>query len=626
MTTGAPEITRLLQEADGTGKIFVVSPGRTVMDAAAETGPSHYYTGVTTAPCASLLQSLLLAIGGRLVGDRDSELRYKVIAVASAGDTGVHGDTGGADYPEQFAVRGKPVHGPTFWFQRVAKGDGSGADLVRRRRGVEPTPPGHQSEVIPLETGARFPSRHIFFSQKVTELLALNVRAALLIDVACLDLLRDDDAAAHQEVEDVGKMHAFKDLLGRPPLDIFFYGRNLTRTQSLLGEGLPNKRQVRVNGEPALPTRWRQFTLRGKRAVEIEWPTTGPVDDLFNVNPVDGEANRLKECLETHRLARPRARAEQRRGLEPRKRDHAFWSGIEWSAVIQDLATNYFLRTGDDTSPLRKLLDLAGDPATSDKAWKTASNLVLFGAAGMGKTSFAKQLCNAVFGHDAFVLQVPQANFEKTFLGAEPSFIGSDVLQPVGRHILATRGYTVVCLDEIGNLRNMEEAKCLFRFVDERQYSPLAAHLVPGGSVPAWNTIIVATGNLPEWPPSTLQADVRDAFERRFTPVRFDRVRDEELPEFVAFAFRRQLAKCDCYAVVDDLRVKLAARVWLDQLPGREKANFAKLDERHLSSMSERVADAAQTRGREQVRLEPVDMTDEVLQELGGSANGEPGL
>jgi hypothetical protein len=258
VTTGAhqPEIARLLELCTGSGKVVLIAPS--------DPEPHHFYAGITRPPVRSMLDAILLALGGRLP---DGALRYEEIVVVS---TGTQYDEQGRDCPideavvldgsgSEAVVRGDDWR--TWWYRRPRAAQrpappAPGEINTRPRPLAAAAPPrerfGRFDVDVPGHSGINFPNRHQALKQIVDGLQARSHRTLLIVNLAALDYPTPDgidDATAHDHarIHDVG----IRDMrwlprfidgyegLSASTLDVVLYSRNSSRIAAFRGEGLP---------------------------------------------------------------------------------------------------------------------------------------------------------------------------------------------------------------------------------------------------------------------------------------------------------------------------------------------------------------------------------------------------
>lgn len=232
---------------------------------------------------------------------------------------------------------------------------------------------------------------------------------------------------------------------------------------------------------------------------------------------------------------------------------------------------------------------MSNDPATIKTAQDRQSLLPvigLFGAAGMGKTTFCRILARYLFGEDSFsrIIDLSSKILATETIGVSPPYQGSDQESGLMQFARDTGGLGVFCFDEFTRVQRHQESLAealspLLELVETRSFVPANARLrPPGGRYHMTNTLLVFSANLSKPGEPTpvgfsSMDDLGDALKRRIFGrgeiFYFDSLKPEEYRDAFTHALRRQ------------------ARLWaLDLYPERaEVATAANVDPRLLDEL-----------------------------------------
>jgi hypothetical protein len=237
---------------------------------------------------------------------------------------------------------------------------------------------------------------------------------------------------------------------------------------------------------------------------------------------------------------------------------------------------------------------LGNDPSTIKTAQDRPSLLPvigLFGAAGMGKTTFCRILARYLFGEESFsrIVDLSSKILATETIGVSPPYQGSDQESGLMQFARDTGGLGVFCFDEFTRVQRHQESLAealspLLELVETRSFVPANARLrPPGGRYHMTNTLLVFSANLSkpgEPTPVGFSSidDLGDALKRRIFGrgeiFYFDSLKPEEYRDAFTHALRRQ------------------ARLWaLDLYPDRtEIATAAEVDPRLLDELVQSLA------------------------------------
>jgi hypothetical protein len=559
----------------------------------------HFYAGISRAPALSLLEALLLMLGGTRP---DGGRRYEEIVVVNAG-IGVDP----LDKPEEEVISlrtptgGSLKHGEnweTWWYRRPAKQrrdltpDDASRPSPRRKRWAEPDASNETMFPVQLlaESGAKFPNRFRQLRQIVERLSTESHSALLLVELASLNYYRPSQEVieGHSQLsgEALKYLMWLKDWINgrslRPTsrLDVIFYSRNGAQLDAFMNNGLPERPAQR---EQSGAINWPQFVYNGRNIHVIRFPGgPHPWGDMFSAR--DARFERIDGCpsdAQTGQSAFPgRTLRALLRGRSPsgepvRLRfgapnpvvpsrttsvldiDAAFWAKVDVEAIEAALDRRYFgaRQTQAVTGFLaelrwrRKLCQTEPTRLETNEVrarWKQNSSLVLWGKGGGGKSFFGETIAPLLFGHDALLFECQKTRstwqFQAQFFGAPPGYQNSDTLTAAGAHLVGNRGYAVVILDEFQEIHPENFAdgvKTIYGLVQNRIYSASTPQLHGNQPIPLWNTIFVATANLDSWPPASVSETDRGAIMRRFRAYEILELNDEQVTEFVRWKLCR---------------------------------------------------------------------------------------
>ncbi len=153
----------------------------------------------------------------------------------------------------------------------------------------------------------------------------------------------------------------------------------------------------------------------------------------------------------------------------------------------------------------RKLLDRDPDAVrTADDRRFLPPVLGLFGAAGMGKTTFCKALGRSLLGDEVFFerLDLAGKDIGGQTIGIAPPGAGYDQRSPLIRFAERTAGLGVVCIDEFTRAQRLNQQLAdalgpLLQILQERFFAPANGQFrPPGGRFHLVNTVFVFAGNV----------------------------------------------------------------------------------------------------------------------------------
>jgi hypothetical protein len=392
------EVQRLLDVCSGRGAVVAVRPAGDPAD------HHHFYAGVARAPAISLLEALLLALGGDLAG---GSRRYQEIVVAGAGRTWSEGDLDRSS-EEIFRLPGAggPVEwGGTWgirWYRSPpaalspapaaanAPGDPGRPDprgglRGDRRRGqysgiVADAAGGRDGSAgfpvqLDAEEGADFPKRYVALRKLIEMLEARQHPVLLLLELGMLDYANPDLAPdEHARITGAGieKMAWMQQWIddrsgAHRSLDLVVYSRNRSLVDAFVGDGLPRRPRHRAPGA------WPVVAYQGHNLAVVDYPC-GPFpwgERLFTgdrgFQRRDGSAKDLPErrARYAQRTLKSLLRGESQSGEVARLRfaemrptppprpdrsaliDREFWSRVETPLLRQALQREYFGAAGN---------------------------------------------------------------------------------------------------------------------------------------------------------------------------------------------------------------------------------------------------------------------------------------
>jgi hypothetical protein len=247
-----------------------------------------------------------------------------------------------------------------------------------------------------------------------------------------------------------------------------------------------------------------------------------------------------------------RARVELRpsvavRPEHPDRVDLEFWANFDLGRlrllfdeeVIGQAAAKLQILTvlEDLTKRCRSLWD------SNPQAVKTAKDsrylppvIGLFGAAGMGKTTFCKVLSRGLFGDVNFYQQIDMGGKDLggQTIGIAPSGAGYDSRSPLIQYAERTGGLGLVSIDEFTRAQLLNQALAdalgpLLQILQDRSFVPAnPAFVPPAGQFPLTNTVFAFAGNVApsaaSCPPGFTSLDtLGPAFSTRVTlPIFFE--------------------------------------------------------------------------------------------------------
>lgn len=212
----------------------------------------------------------------------------------------------------------------------------------------------------------------------------------------------------------------------------------------------------------------------------------------------------------------------------------------------------------------------------------------LFGAAGMGKSTFCEVLIRSLFSDDAFGRRIDMAgkSLEVSTIGIAPPYVGSDDPSDLISFSRQTNGLGVVCFDEFTRVQLKQHGSLadtlgpLLQIIQERRMEPANVKLKPPGRFFYFaNTFFVFSGNVSvpgEPTPEGFHslASIGPAFATRVTrPLYFKPLGEGDYRQ----AARTSLAR--------------AARQWaLDFMPDADRYGDGQweVDERVVDAVEER--------------------------------------
>ena len=529
-------------------------------------------------------------------------LRYQEILVVNAGS-----DVGELDKPEDEIISVRAADGSrvlrgqdweTWWYRRPQNARPEaprqgGQPSPRRMAAWEATSANDHPEPVLAESGTEFPNRFRRLKRIIEQLSSASHPSLLLVEIGALDYHRPPHGVIerHSLLSDEAQRHLdwLRDWInsrrpdGGSQLDVVFYSRNPAHLSAFTDSGLP----ARPANSPDL--NWKQFVYRGRNLPTVRFPGgPHPWGDVFSARDaqfdrIDGSPSDSPKEQQIYpgRTLRALLRGRSRSGQPVRLRfgapppvvperspdapgiDAAFWSRIDVEAIEAALDRSYF---GSRQTPA--VADLMAElhwrrqvcltaPGRLDSnevraRWAQNSALVLWGEGGGGKSFLGLTIARLIFGSDAFLFSCQNAQspvqFQAQFFGSAAGYVGSTQRPPVCEHLMQTRGYTVIILDEFNRIEPdnfAEGVKQIYGLVQDRVYKASNQEVHGGRPLPLWNTIFVATANLDAWPPAGVQNTDRGAIVRRFRAHEIRELSEEQVAEFVRWKL--------CRTIEDDL-------------------------------------------------------------------------
>jgi len=495
--------------------------------------------------------------------------------------------------------------------------------------------PAFPIQVPCTEQGIEFPKRHERLRVIVEELETRRHPTLLLVEIGVLDYLSPAMAPAdHPRISEVGRerlawLTRWINERTQSTLDLLLYSRNRDRCEAFLDEGLP-RRGERIDGP------WPSAQYTGRNLTRLSYPCgRWPWGDHFGGDPgfapIDGTPGdrperRRRYATRTLRAllrgdgpdgSRTRLRHGSVRPVPPprpsecgHRIDRDFWAQVDATALEAALQREYF--GASDVTPVTKLLEAveymrqtALDTPSPDQfhqlvvdRWSNASRMLLWGPGGAGKSYLGKLLGPLLFGEEPLVVACnegsrhasdPAGGFKANFFGSPPGYVGSDVPSRATAHLIRTRGFSVVVLDEVDHIAGSFTAsvQALYSLLEDRSFLPQNPALVGHRPISLWNTVFVMTANLAEFPPPDVQGQDRQAIQRRLT--------DHPFPA-VDLAYAQRFARWHLVRRAEQA-LGGVARCHCDPLPeffGRLQLRGANLDSlgRELDPLAERLRSA----------------------------------
>jgi hypothetical protein len=615
-----PEIARLLDLCTGRGRAVLVTP-------AMAKDPHHFYAGITRPPVFSMLEALLLALGGTLP---DGSRRYEEIVVVSSGS---EYDENGADCPREEIVKFQSPAGTierggewrTWWYRGSPRPAATPSSTPASAITLRPAPrlaaaasspdfPSYPTDV-PGDRGARFPNRHLALRRIIGNLQSGRRRALLLVNLAVLDYIGPsaiDRAIAeeHAGIKDVGirDMQWLTDFINASvgddasTLDVVFFTRNVDRAVAWRTVGLP-RRPNKWEGQ------WSVVKYSAVRLPHIQFPCGpypwGPMfsnDSSFTRHDGTSDGRAEMETRYHERTLLRLLRGETIEGFASRLRagnvsptvptvsrpvaglDPDYWAALDVAAVEAAFRRRYFAsgsivcRAQIAPRPALPLVDnlfaamhrlhslARTEPrrladAVIVKEWRTASTILLFGAAGTGKTLLGELLCPLMFGHDVLTVsgsevasggdRDPGQGLKYKLFGAPNPYQGAEALTPLGQHVVQHHGFTTLIFDEFekaipGDLQ--AALSPLYELCAKRVYKPANG----SANTHLDNAIIVVTANLDAWPAPGITPTNQGAVERRILPWQYAEFAPDQIQQYaewymVNYLFRQLDGTSVCY-------------------------------------------------------------------------------
>ncbi len=242
-----------------------------------------------------------------------------------------------------------------------------------------------------------------------------------------------------------------------------------------------------------------------------------------------------------------------------------FWANIDLKPLEQAFEERIFGQTEAKRvilDVLRKqrevcaqILELApGAVRTAEDKECRLPVIALFGAAGMGKTTFCKILASHLFGDEEYALNLDLSGkgIEAETIGVRPPYIGCDQESTLIQFARKTRGLGLVCFDEFTRIELPERKNlasslgALFQPLQDRYFTPAnPSFQPPGRRFHMANTLFVFSGNVARTRQQAGQEfvsmeDLGQAFISRMERiVFFNPLTDEELKGAMISALRR---------------------------------------------------------------------------------------
>jgi hypothetical protein len=295
--------------------------------------------------------------------------------------------------------------------------------------------------------------------------------------------------------------------------------------------------------------------------------TTSPTRSMLEPPlPTHAQSTEAYAVLRTARLTARASRPEPPR--HPERLALEFWANLDLAPLQTALEVEVIGQRHVKESILRMLTKyrercrlLLGNDADTIKTANDRQSLLpvigLFGAAGMGKTTFCRILARYLFGDEGFsrIVDLSSKILATETIGVSPPYQGSDQESGLMQFARDTGGLGVFCFDEFTRIQRHQETLAealspLLELVETRSFVPANARLRPAdGRYHMTNTLFVFSANLSkpgEPTPVGFSSvdDLGDALKRRIFArgeiFYFDSLKPEEYRPALAHALRRQ--------------------------------------------------------------------------------------
>lgn len=262
------------------------------------------------------------------------------------------------------------------------------------------------------------------------------------------------------------------------------------------------------------------------------------VDPLRPLLEIEGSGSaRLYDLLRRSAISRRASVAVAPQ--DPRRIALEFWANLDLEPIRRAFDSEIIGQTRVKTEILRLLTAhsvrcrrlLSANPRivrTANDREYLPPVIGLFGAAGMGKTTFCRVLARNLFGDESFtrIVDLSAKLLSTETVGVAPPYQGNDQESNLMRFARETGGLGLFCFDEFTRIQRHNQTLAdalspMLEIIESRSFTPANARFVPsGGRYYLSNTVFVLSGNLarPDEPTPagfTSMDDLGEAFKRR---------------------------------------------------------------------------------------------------------------
>lgn len=510
--------------------------GRRLLVIGQETGPGTYWMGLRFNPVATLFEAVLRCV---LAGTYD-----RVIAFTGSSARAL---------PRRFRLAANLNLGdqPMIW---VAKGEAPVAPqepAAPTNRlpwdGLTDLKPAHIERILWSGANINYWTRIRKLIETRDRELAAGRRSAFLVDAGYLEPTGADwnlfdgttslglTAADSNAITD--QFVVRKERLGKSDLIVFSEAATAMHLAdgssflaTLCSAKVPRWSDIAPKIESLLPSiRLHEAEIVEARRLldplrpllEIEGNDAAPVYDLLRRSAISHRASKATPPQDPRRIA---LEFWANLDLEPISR--AFDNEIIGQARVKSEILR--LLTAHSTRCRRLLSANPRIVRTANDREYLPPVIGLFGAAGMGKTTFCRVLSQNLFGDELFtrIVDLSAKLLSTETVGVAPPYQGNDQESNLMRFARETGGLGLFCFDEFTRIQRHNQSLAdalspMLEIIEGRSFTPANARFVPsGGRYYLSNTIFVLAGNLarPDEPTPvgfTSMDDLGEAFKRR---------------------------------------------------------------------------------------------------------------